>query len=126
MKLNSYQFGEIEFTQDHVIDFKEGLLGFEDLKQYLLIKPDENLFYWLTSIDNPEIAFPLFGTRAVDENYPQEDNYEAFGIVILNPDPLKITLNLKAPIYINQDEKIGFQKIIDTEKYPVHYNLFTE
>ncbi len=126
MKLNTYQYGEVEFTDENVINFKEGLLGFEDLKNYLLIKPDDNLFYWLTSIDDPGIAFPLFGARVVDDTFPQEENYEAFGIVILNPDPLKITINLKAPVYICQDKREGFQKIIDTEKYPVHYNLFTE
>jgi len=44
----------------------------------------------------------------------------------LNSDPLKISVNMKAPVYINQNEKTGFQKIIDSEKYNVHYNLFVE
>ena len=126
MKIKTIQFGEIEFTEDKVINFKTGLFGFEDLREFLFIKPDNDFFYWLNSIEKPEIAFPMCGLRVIDELFPQEEKAEAFGIVTLNSDPLKITLNMKAPVYINQDEKEGFQKIIDTDKYPIHYNLFTE
>jgi flagellar assembly factor FliW len=126
MKITTSQFGEVEFTDDKVITFESGIFGFEEQKKYLFIKTDDSLFYWLNSIDNPDIAFPMFGVRVIDENYPQEESHEAFGIVIMNPDPLKITVNLKAPIYINQETKSGFQKIIDTDVYPVYYNLFVE
>lgn len=126
MKLKTDQFGEIEFSEDLILKFEEGLYGFEHLKKYLLIKTDDDLFYWLTSIDRPEICFPLVGTRIIDENYPEEEHYEAFAIVTLNKDPLQITANLKAPVYINQERKVGFQKIIDTDKYPINYKLFVE
>ncbi|MHB8930622.1 MAG: flagellar assembly protein FliW [Melioribacteraceae bacterium] len=126
MKINTHQFGEIEFTEEKIINFENGLFGFEYLKKYLFIKPDDSFFYWLNSIENPDIAFPMFGLRVIDDQFPQEDNFEAFGIVTLNPNPLNITLNLKAPVYINQNDKSGFQKIVDTDNYPVNYNLFSE
>ncbi|MFA7418989.1 MAG: flagellar assembly protein FliW [Melioribacteraceae bacterium] len=126
MKIQTYHFGEIEFAEDKIITFKDGIFGFEELKKFLFIKPADSIFYWLNSVETPELGFPMFGVRAIDEEFLQVDSYEAFGIVVMNPDPLKITVNLKAPVYINQDEKIGFQKIIDTDKYPVYYNLFTE
>ncbi len=126
MKIETHQFGTVEFTEEHIIKFASGLFGFENLDEYLLIKVDENAFYWLNSIKVPEIAFPLVGIRLIDETYAEEKNCEAFGIVTLNKDPLKITVNLKAPVYINQDEKTGFQKIVESEKYPVNYNLFKE
>ena len=126
MKINTHHFGEVEFTEDKIIKFEGGLFGFEDLKKYLFIKPDDNFFYWLNSIENPDISFPLFGIRVLDENFPQEENCEAFGITTMNADPLNITVNLKAPVYINQNDKLGYQKIIDTDKYPVHYKLFSD
>lgn len=126
MKLKTDQFGEIEFSEDLVLYFEEGLYGFEYLKKYLLIKTDDDVFYWLTSVDRPEICFPLIGTRIIDEDFPEVENYEAFAIVTLNKDPLKITANLKAPVYINQETKSGFQKIIDKDKYPISYKLFVE
>jgi flagellar assembly factor FliW len=126
MKIQTLQFGEIEFNDENIIRFDEGLIGFGELKKYLLLKQDDNLFYWLNSVENPEIAFPLIGMRILDENYPAAENCEAFGIVTLNKDPLKVTINLKAPVYLDQEKKTGFQKIIDTDKYPVCYNLFVK
>lgn len=126
MKIQTHQFGELDFEENLILDFPSGLFGFEQLKKFVLIKIEEELFYWLNSVEQPEIAFPLFGISVVDENYPTEKNGEAFGIVTLNRDPMQITINLKAPVYINQNEKLGFQKIIDKENYPVNYHLFVE
>ena len=124
MKIKTDQFGEIEFHEDKVIKFEPGIFGFENLRQYLLIKTEDELFYWLYSTEKPEIAFPLVGLALVDSEFPTKENNEVFGIVTLSKDPLQITVNLKAPVYINQNNKIGFQEIIDSEKYPVNYKLF--
>jgi flagellar assembly factor FliW len=35
MKIKTFQFGEVEFTDDKIIHFKDGLFGFEDFKKYL-------------------------------------------------------------------------------------------
>ncbi|MDP4114718.1 MAG: flagellar assembly protein FliW [Bacteroidota bacterium] len=126
MKINTFQFGEIEFDDEIIITFSEGIFGFEHLKKYLLVYPKDDLFHWLNSVEEPDIAFPLMGVRLVDETFPQDKNHEAFGIVTLNKDPLKVTVNLKAPIFIDQNAKTGYQKIIDIDKYPVNYNLFVE
>ncbi len=126
MKINTHQFGEIEFNQEHLINFSSGLLGFEDIKKYVLIKTEDELFYWLNSVDKPELCFPIVGIRVIDDSFQTETAYEAFGIVTMNQDPLKITINLKAPVYINQDEKKGFQKVLEDEKYLLNYNLFKE
>jgi len=126
MKITTHNFGEIEFNEDIIINFNAGILGFEQLKKYLLIKADDGIFYWLNSVEDPQIAFPLIGSRIIEESYPEEKGHEAFGIVNLNSDVLKITVNLKAPVYINQDNKTGYQKILDTDKYPVNFNLFKE
>jgi len=126
MKIKTHQFGEVEFTEDIVIHFAEGLFGFENLNKFLLIKTDDELFYWLNSVEQPEIAFSLIGLRVIDEKFPTIENYEAFGIVVMSSNPADIKVNLKAPVYINQDSKSGFQKIIDSDKYPVDYNLFVE
>jgi flagellar assembly factor FliW len=126
MKIKTQLFGEIEFKEDLIIKFVPGPIGFEQLNKFLLIKADDDIFYWLNSIEKPEIAFPLVGIRIIDDAFPEERNFEPFGIVTLNSDVLKITVNLKAPVYINQISKTGFQKILDTDKYPIRYNLFKE
>lgn len=126
MKISNRQFGEIEFTEDKILYFDGGLFGFEELKNYLLIRTENELFFWLCSIDQPEVIFPLIGLRLIDESYPQSESHEAFGIVRLNPDANKITVNLKAPVYLDQENKKGFQTIIDKDSYPVDYKLFID
>jgi len=126
MKLFTRQFGEIEFSSDKVLKFPDGILGFEELKDFLLIKEDEEFFFWLTSVDKPEIIFPLIGISLIDSQYPKRRNNESFGIVKLDKEPTKITVNLKAPVYINQNKKSGVQVILDNDKYSVNYNLFKE
>jgi len=126
MKINTSHFGELEFGEDRIIRFAEGILGFEELKEYLLLKSDDEIFYWLTSIEKPEIVFPLIAIRLIDSEYIEKPESEAFGIVKLDTDPSNITVNLKAPVYINQEMKVGVQTILDADKYPISYSLFTE
>lgn len=126
MKIKTIQFGDIEYTDENILAFSEGLYGFEELTKFLLLKKEDDMFFWLTSVEQPEIIFPLFGLRIIDDNYPQHENYESFGIVKLNRDPLKSTINMRAPVYIDQHSKTGFQKILSDENYPVEYQLFTE
>ncbi|MGA7723506.1 MAG: flagellar assembly protein FliW [Ignavibacteriaceae bacterium] len=124
MKIRTNQFGVIEFDSNIIIKFESGILGFEKLKDYLLIKVNNNDIFWLNSIEEPEIGFPMISLRLIDDYYPREKDHDAFGIVVMNHDILKITVNLKAPVYINQTTKSGYQKILDSDKYPVKYNLF--
>lgn len=124
MKIKSLQFGEIQFDENNIINFRDGIIGFEEQKKYVLLREEQGIFLWLTSIDEPEFVFPVFGIKPLVEDYPQKENYDAFGIVKLNKDPSRITINLKAPVYINQQTKEGFQKILDEERFPIDYILF--
>ena len=45
MKIATHQFGEIEFQEEHIVKFTSGLIGFENLKNYVLIKTEDELFY---------------------------------------------------------------------------------
>ncbi len=126
MKIKNNKFGELEFDEDIIIEFADGVIGFENFKKFILVTEEEGLFYWLTSIEEPEIVFPLFPAILLDENYPQEEGCEAFGIVKLAKEVTNISINLKAPIYINHNEKKGFQKIFDSDKFEINKQLFVE
>jgi flagellar assembly factor FliW len=126
MKIKNQQFGEIEFNKNSVLKFENGLFGFEELKEFVLIKTEEEIFHWLCSVNEPEIVFPLFLLKAIDKDYPADEKNEAFGVVTLNSDPAKISINMKAPVYIDSQLKQGRQVILDNSKYPVKHNLFVE
>ena len=124
MKIQNEQFGEVNFEEDSVIKFDEGLFGFEELKEFLLISEEDGLFLWLTSIDEPEIIFPIFSIDTLQEKFESTESFEPFGIVKLDKEPENVTINLKAPVFINQVEKKGYQKLIDNESNLVDYPLF--
>ena len=124
MKLLNKQFGEIEFEEEAIIKFEEGILGFEELKEYLLFSETDGYFFWLISVNEPEIIFPLFSLKLLQEEYSDEEKLEPYGIVKLDKEPENISVNLKAPVFIDHNEKIGYQKIIDNENYQVNYPLF--
>ena len=126
MKIITKQFGEIEFDEKIIIEFKDGILGFEQLRKYLLLIEENSIFFWLTSIDEPEIVFPLVPVHLLLDEYPDKEGFQAFGIVKLNREPTKITANLKAPVYINQENYTGVQKILDDDKFQINYQLFVE
>lgn len=124
MKINTLQFGEVEFEQENVIKFSKAIIGFENLLEFLFIKKDDDLFYWLNSVNEPSIAFAIFPIKVIEEHYPVKEGYEPFGIVNFEKDPMNITINLKAPVYLDQLNKTGFQKILDLDKYSLNYKLF--
>lgn len=126
MKITNKQFGDLEFEPESVIEFEDGILGFEELKKFLLIAEKDGFFFWLTSIEEPEIIFPVFSIKLLQEEYYGDEDLEPFGIVKLDKEPQNISINLKAPVLINQKEKKGFQKIIDNENFPVDYPLFVK
>lgn len=122
--LQTKQFGEYTFDEEIIINFEDGVIGFEDLTKYIIIHHEEDLFYWLTSVDQPEIVFPLFPVCLLLEEYPKKEGYEAFSIVKLAKEPANISVNLKAPLYINLESKKGYQTILDKEDYKVDFPLF--
>ena len=124
MKIVNKQFGEIEFETDSIIKFTEGILGFEDKKRFLLISEKDGFFFWLTSVDEPELIFPLFSINLLQESFTDSNDLEPFGIVKLDKDPQKVSINLRAPVFIDHEKKIGYQKIMDDDNYPVNYPLF--
>lgn len=124
IKITTRQFGELEFEDDIVLHFEDGIIGFENLKRYVILKMDDDLFFWLASVDEPEIIFPLFPAGMLQKDYPEKDKYEPFCIVRLNKEPEKITVNLKAPLYIDQENRKGYQTILDSDDFPLDYKLF--
>src|SRR6056297_2392097 len=103
IKINTIHFGELEIPESNIIKFGDGLLGFEDLKNYVLISEEESEpFKWLLSIDEPSIGFPIVDPWFIVTKYnpgrgvdPEKD--AVFCIVTLGNTERKMTANLKAP-----------------------------
>ena len=140
MNIYTKLFGEIEIDVNKVINFDEGIIGFSEYKQYMLIhdcEESESKILWLQSIDEPELALPVMNPLAIVEDYnPTIEDELLKGIGELVEEPLvltvltvpqditKMTANLKAPIVINANTLKGCQIIIEDDKYLLKHPIY--
>lgn len=141
MIFNSKIYGQIEYGEEDIVNFEKGILGFEELKQYAVIKlKDYEPFYLLQSIEDESIGFIISSPFDFYKEYEfdlnesklkrlkieNEQQVNVFIIVTLNSDPNKITANLKAPIVINISNNLGEQIVLDKENYKIKQPLIRE
>src|SRR4030043_2331569 len=70
MKIMTKAFGEIDIVEKQKISFKDGIFGFEDIHDYVLLDSKEGSpFYWLQAEKVPEIAFVIINPSTVDADY---------------------------------------------------------
>ncbi len=120
------------------VQIPAGLLGFEKIKQYLLISnPVEEPFRWLRVKDNPALAFvvvePFFVVPDYHPDIPEADvqflgltkpeDALLYSIVTLHPGQ-PATINLKGPLVINRNTGIAKQVIVaNAASYSVQHPL---
>lgn len=141
MLVNTKIFGEIDIDENKIITFERGIIGFPELKRFALVydeeKKNESSISWLQSIDEGKFALPVMNPTVVKEDYNpyvEEELLKPLGT--LTPDNLcvlvtvkvpkditQISVNLKAPLVINVDEKSGAQVIVDDD-YPVQWEIY--
>ena len=137
MKIHTTRFGAIDIEPDDILFFRNGLLGFEDCRHWVLLADSDNTAVaWLQSMQHSDIAMPVVSPRRFVEEYqvrlePSDVELlqltaveQAFvlGIVSRNDDTL--TVNLRAPLVINLDRRIGSQ-VVTVDNQPMQYDLAT-
>ncbi len=135
MKINTTRFSRVEIEQDDVLFFPQGLMGLEDCQHWVLLADAENeLLGWLQSTTRPEIAMAVVSPRRLVAGYqvriarnelaplslthPQQ----AKVLVIVGRNDRSITLNLKAPLLIHLDQRLGRQ-VLNNADQPLQYEL---
>lgn len=142
MIIKTTHFGEIEINEEKILDFEEGIPGFEDVHRFGIINSEdpESLFRWIQAIETPNLAFALIDPFAVKKDYDFELKDEearslgiedstqiaVFAIVVIPEDTKKISMNLKAPIIINMVNKKAAQVVLDTDEYTVRHFILDE
>jgi len=137
MKVVTSQFGELEVSEEQIIHFPQGIIGFEDCKKFVIINDKESEpFRWLIALDKKEFGFPVLDPFLIKEDYlkefppslvrklKSEDTVmEVFCVVTLKGEGGKVTVNLKGPIVIDYDKQEGRQVILTSEELPVSFPL---
>jgi flagellar assembly factor FliW len=141
VKVNTTRFDELQVNKEDVINFQEGLLGFENLKQFFVVDPgDSTLILWLQSIDDEKIAFPIIEPKIYKPDYvakllPADMNSveleslsqaKIYSILTIPSDITLMSANLKAPIVINNEKKIAKQIVLQDSKLNVKHEMYKE
>jgi flagellar assembly factor FliW len=142
VKFETHHFGEISYDPERIIVFPEGIPGFPDSKQYLLMSEseDEDSFYWLQSIDEGDVAFTLMDVYKVLPDYDpkvEEDQIAELGevdgtpllvynIVVIPEYVRHMRVNLRAPVVINLNTGLGKQVICENDDYSIRFMIFEE
>jgi flagellar assembly factor FliW len=136
MEVRTTRFGVIEIAEDRVITFPAGLLGFPEHRRYCLLQPgDDACFFWLQSLDDPELAFvvtdptlfvqdysvPIRGEQMQTLGLPNLDDAQVF--VIVNKVEDELTGNLQGPLVINTLDKVGEQLVLAEKKWTTRHAL---
>lgn len=142
MLIDTRHFGQIEIDEKGIIDFPEGLPGFEYVKKFVLLSnsDEDNVFWWLQSVDKPDLAFVVIEPKYIKEDYevdvPDEEvevlnidekcDITVLSIVVVPEDITQMTANLKAPIIINNTNKKGKQVVLECKDYSIKHYIMQE
>ena len=141
MKIKTTRFGELEVEKKDILTFKDGLLGYDNLKKYFVVDPgDQTLILWLQSIDDEKTAFPIIEPKIFNPEYavkllPAElqslalENLTDASIYTILTIPKAVTemsANLKAPVVINNKSKQARQIVLQDSKLEIRALIYKE
>ena len=142
MKITTRIFGEIEISDDKIITFENGIIGFPDMKHFTLLHDEEkgtNVgIRFLQSIEEPSFAMPVMDPLVVMADYnPEVDDQLLLSVGELSQDNIlvlvtatipsnieDISVNLQGPIVINVEERRACQIIVEGERYAIKYPIY--
>lgn len=141
MEIETKYFGKKTINKSDIITFENGIPGFLDEKEFVLIPfTDDGVYEMMQSVQTPELAFivtnPFYFFH--DYEFDLEDNVveqleiekaeDIKVIVILTiQDPFNnTTANLQAPVIINTKNNKAKQVILNNESYTTKHRLFKE
>lgn len=134
MKLSTKYGGDVTINPENIIHFPSGIPGFETEKEFVLMEMSNIgtvVFQVLQSVTTPALAFIVIDPYVLTNTYEfrlddaiierikldGKEDVSVRALVTVKSPFEESTLNLKAPIIINQRKKIGKQFIIENGTY---------
>jgi len=141
VKITTKPFGETEVDEKQIIDFDDGVLGFDYIKKFAILDSRDNSpFKWMQALGNPELAFIIIRPGDFMSDYrlvvsqsdlegvgaENLDGVLIFAIVTIPADPAAMTANLQGPIIINPKNRKGRQAISLSDGHGVRHGILDE
>ncbi len=141
MLVPTTRFGEIQISESDLFEFKDGLLGFGQLRSFVILDdPNDEIFAWLQSCENPDVAFPILEPQlfAPETSFDiSHGDLEALGIaseaqgkifciVTIPKDPTLMTANMKAPVLLNLQSRRARQCVLQDNSLAIREPIFSK
>ncbi len=136
MVIQTSRFGGIDVDEQRYLMFPCGLLGFPEDREYALIRTGEqSTFYWMQSVERPDLAFVVCDPRLFVPDYELpmkaddlaqvglEDASQAQVFVIVNKVDDTLTGNLRGPLVLNVATRVGRQLVLSDKRYSTRHPL---
>lgn len=141
-KINTSRFGEIEIDEKRIVTFKEGIPGFTDEHEFIILPYDEESpYYFMQSLNTPDLAFLLTIPFLFFPDYTFEIDDETMEeleittktkvlyysiITIPNGSIRYMTTNLLAPVILNTENMKAKQIVLEKTRYTTKERLFPD
>jgi flagellar assembly factor FliW len=139
VKVATKAFGPMEVDERQKVHFDNGLFGFENLHEYVILDAERQPFYWLQSIDVEKVAFILINPFLFRPDYElniDDEQLKEIGI----SDPAKalifaictipangpMTANLQGPIVVNRENMKASQVILTDTRWMTKHDVLAE
>jgi flagellar assembly factor FliW len=135
MQIATSRFGLVDIETDDILCFPTGIAGFEETQHWVLLADaDNDAVAWLQSVQEEAIALAVVSPRRFVAEYQVRvarsqlaglelsSVEDAHVLAILARHEGQLTLNLKAPLVVNLDARLGRQ-VITSDEQPLRLEL---
>lgn len=130
----------VQADEKQKITLPQGLFGFENMHNFVLLDCEYKPFYWMQSLDNKDLAFLIVDPFLFFSDYEIDaDDKTLSSIDLTNPEDVKImcivtvpadnsgvTANLQGPLIINKANNKCMQIILTDERWQTKHNLLEQ
>ncbi|MCI0362816.1 MAG: flagellar assembly protein FliW [Phycisphaerales bacterium] len=136
MNVHTTRFGMVNLDENRIITFPAGLLGFSNYKKFALLQPDDQgVFFWLQSLESPELAFvvtdpslwvsdyeaPLRPEQMDELHLAKPSDAQVF--VIVNKYGQSLTANLQGPLIVNLANQQAVQLVLADKRWTTRHEI---
>jgi len=135
MRISTTRFGVLAVDVDDLFHFPHGVIGFEHCRQWVLLAdPTNNAVGWLQSADRPATALAVVSPRRFMQDYrvrvghsdlaslAMAENDRLYVLCVVGKQNGTCVMNLRAPILINLDRRLGCQ-VVTSDEQPLQAEL---
>jgi len=140
LTIQTKTMGEIAIDERQVITFPAGLIGFEDFTRYALLDAPQKPYFYLQSLQTPDLNFilldpflfrPDYTIDAPDEYTTQlgiktPEDALVLVLVTVPPGGGAVTASLMGPLLISRTTRLGVQLVLADPRWSVKHDILAE